>query len=505
MVKYLSLEIKNIKNIKQASLDLPYIPDVYVLAGTNGSGKSTIMNAFAQVIRNSLQELDTTDYDKDSSSVKLSLNGNTDIWVPQDNPDYKWGTNTKRKPKLKEMISGFYEGSIFYGTRFKEWQATSDLQRQNGFETLLVDASDFVVEKLSHILHGNKEHYKNLKRLKNIDVAKEKGFKGMPYFYSTPKGIISQYQMSSGECMLISLLHFVYTSFIRKRKTGHATPIENYLILIDEVELALHPSAVHRLYTFAREELCELYKAIVVFSTHSQEVIRKVPARNLFFIENISGKVEVTSPCYPNYAIRELYTNFGHDFVVLVEDNLSRILVERIFTEENLYKSKLFFVLPIGGWKNVINAYLDMVQRGMVGFSTRLICVIDGDVEKNVREYIEKNKDYKGIPILFLPIPSIEKYLHRKILIESDRAFIKEFGDKYLRVKSLSSIVNDFQTKYSNWADEALNKKFYDEIIYEIISNGVKEAAFLENFSEDIYERVNFDKFKLNLKQQIPF
>ena len=75
MVKYLSLEIKNIKNIKNAVLDLPYIPDVYVLAGTNGSGKSTIMNAFAQVIKNSLQELDATDYDKDSSSVKLSLNG----------------------------------------------------------------------------------------------------------------------------------------------------------------------------------------------------------------------------------------------------------------------------------------------------------------------------------------------------------------------------------------------------------------------------------------------
>ena len=505
MVKYLSLEISNIKNIKHASLDLPYIPDVYVLAGINGSGKSTIMNAFAQAIRNSLQELDATDYENDSSSVKLSLNGNTDIWIPQDNLDYKWGTTTKRKPKLKEMISGFYEGSIFYGTRFNEWQATSDLQRQNGFETLLVDASDFVVEKLSYILHGNIEHYKSLKRLKNIDVAREKGFKGMPYFFSTPKGIISQYQMSSGECMLISLLHFVYTSFIRKRKSGRATPIENYLILIDEVELALHPSAVHRLYKFAKEELCELYKAIVVFSTHSQEVIRRVPARNLFFIENINGEVEVTSPCYPNYAIRELYTNFGHDFVVLVEDNLSRILVERIFTEENLNKSKLCFILPIGGWKNVINAYLDMIRRDMMGFSTRLICVIDGDVKEVVEKYIEKNKDYDGIPRLYLPIPSIEKYLHRKILIESDRVFMKEFGDKYLRVKSLSSIVNDFQTKYSNWKDEALNKKFYDEIIYEIMSIGVNEAAFLENFSEDIYKKVNFDTFKHNLRQKIPF
>ena len=347
--------------------------------------------------------------------------------------------------------------------------------------------------------------YRSLKRLKNINVAREKGFKGMPYFYSTPKGVISQYQMSSGECMLISLLHFVYTSFIRKRKTGYSIPIENYLILIDEVELALHPSAINRLYKFAQEELCELYKAIVVFSTHSQEIIRKVSARNLFFIENMSGEIKVTNPCYPNYAIRELYTDFGHDFVLLVEDNLSRILVERIFTEENLYKSKRYLILPIGGWKNIIDVYLYMIRKHMVGFSTKLICIIDGDVEKKVKEYIEKNKDYSGIPILFLPIPSIEKYLHKKILIENNHNFTKDFGDKYLMVKSLSSIINEFKTKYSNWKDETLNKKFYDDIIYEVISNGAKEDAFLENLSKDIYERVDFDRFKLNLKKKIPF
>jgi len=505
VINYLSLEIDNIKNIKKVNLDIPYVPDVYVLAGTNGSGKSTIMNALAQTIRNSLEELDTPDYDKNTSKVKISLDGISDEWAPQDNSYYKWGTRTKRKPNLKDKIHGFYEGSIFYGTRFKEWQATSDLQKQNGFENQLVNASDFVVEKLSYILHGNKEHYHSLKRLTNISLANERGFKGMPYFYSTPKGIISQYQMSSGECMLISLLHFVFNSFVRKRKKGRAAPIENYLILIDEVELALHPSAVHRLYKFAKEELCELYKAIVIFSTHSQEVIRRVSANNLFFIENKDGYIEVTNPCYPNYAIRELYTNFGHDFVLLVEDDLTRILVERIFIEENLYKSKLYFILPIGGWKNVMDTYLDMVRRDMVGFSTKLICVIDGDVENKVKEYISRNKDYEGIPILFLPLPSIEKYLHKKILIESDSSFIKDFGDKYLRVKSLSSIINDFRSKYSLWKDENMNKRFYDEIIFEITSNGVKEDAFLDSFSKDIYDRVNFDKFRQNLKKKIPY
>jgi len=507
MINYLSLEINNIKNITSAKIDIPCLPDVYVIAGINGSGKSTLMNALAQSFRNSLEMLEPADYDECLSLIKISYNGIYDEWIPQDDDrtGYKWTTKTRRRPKLKDIISGFYEGSIFYGTRFNEWEATSDLQNKDGFESLLIHANNFVIEQLSYILHGNKEHYKDLKRLKSFDVAEEHGFRGMPYFFNTPRGIISQYQMSSGECMLISLLHFVYNAFIRKKGQIDASKNRDWLILIDEVELALHPSAVHRLYKFAKEQLCDIYKAIVIFSTHSQEVIRRVSAGNLFFIENKQGYIEVTNPCYPNYAIRELYTNFGHDFVFLVEDNLARRLLERVFKEENLYKSKLYFILPIGGWRNVLNAYLDMIRRDMVGFSTKLICVIDGDVESEVKEYIRKNKDYESAPILFLPIPSIEKHIHKKIMIESDSVFTKEFGDKYLRVRSLSSIMNDFRSKYSNWSDEALNKKFYNEIITEITSNGIKEDVFLDNFSEDVYGRVDFSKFRENLRKKVPY
>lgn len=143
--------------------------------------------------------------------------------------------------------------------------------------------------------------------------------------------------------------------------------------------------------------------------------------------------------------------------------------------------------------------------RDLVGFSTKLICVIDGDVKDKVKGHIAKNKDYENIPVLFLPIPSVEKYLHKRILADGDRKFSKEFGDKYLSVKSLSSIVNDFSSKYPNYKDESLNKRFYDAILMEIASNGVKEEAFLENLSEGIYGMANFDKFRAGLKQKIPY
>lgn len=55
--------------------------------------------------------------------------------------------------------------------------------------------------------------------------------------------IISQYRMSSGECLTISLLHFIYNSLVR-RSLSRNTPI---LMLIDEIELALHPIAITNL------------------------------------------------------------------------------------------------------------------------------------------------------------------------------------------------------------------------------------------------------------------
>lgn len=46
----LKLEIKNIKNIKHAELDLPFDNGIYTFVGTNGCGKSTLMLCMAQLL-----------------------------------------------------------------------------------------------------------------------------------------------------------------------------------------------------------------------------------------------------------------------------------------------------------------------------------------------------------------------------------------------------------------------------------------------------------------------
>lgn len=56
--------------------------------------------------------------------------------------------------------------------------------------------------------------------------------------------------MSAGENMLISLLHMLNVVIVRPAKSEDVR-----LILIDEIELALHPSAIMRLVDFCKNWL----------------------------------------------------------------------------------------------------------------------------------------------------------------------------------------------------------------------------------------------------------
>lgn len=59
--------------------------------------------------------------------------------------------------------------------------------------------------------------------------------------------------MSSGECLLISLMHFLYNSIVRRSLSAE----KKIIVLIDELELALHPVAVVRLIEFLKELVLE--------------------------------------------------------------------------------------------------------------------------------------------------------------------------------------------------------------------------------------------------------
>ena len=497
----ISLKMKNIKNVESAEMNLPFSKGLYAIVGENGCGKSTIMLALSLMVKTSSAHMLSGDAVSSDSLIEIEADGKFD----------KWYYNAKRKElttgkfrKVKDRYSiaasahfeGFYEGSIFYGCRFDDYNLIDTFMQNEDYKKYLIDADAFVIETLGYILHNSKSYYNGLKKISDKKTATANGFKGIPYFYETKGKIISQYKMSSGECMLISLIDFLNNVIVKNPRRR-----DKLLFLIDEVELALHPSAIDRLVLFLQDLVKKTESELVIyFSTHSAELIHRISARNIYLMENNGGKVDIINPCYPNYAIRNLYIPNGFDFVLLVEDELAKAIVRKVIMANNLSKSKLCCILPAGGCMQMLKLHHDMVTYNTLGVGKSIISIYDGDV----KDSISKKEEYKDLPKCFLPIPSVEKYLKKKLVDEPDRVFIKQIGDRYFTQRSLDDIIADYMNDpRTSKAKDNDGKNLYKVITSNLDRIGISEEEFIKYLADDIYDYENPQKFVETLKKQL--
>ena len=450
----LLIRIHNIKNIKDAQIEIPFDNGIYTIVGSNGCGKSTLMLCMAQLLSNQLSRLAVSDA-KTDSFVEFEVDGNESIWRRSNTP--KWQHFGKR-----HKYNGLYEGSLFYGTRFED---STNIERmiENGriTEHELADADDYVKDKMSYILHGDLIHYRTLKRIKNKLVAQQLNIRNRPYFINVDDHLISQYKMSSGECLLVSLLHFLYNSIVRRSLPDN----QKILVLIDELELALHPMAVLRLIDFLKQLVQGHSNLIIYLSSHSPEVIRTMRPSDLYKVNNIDGKLSIESNCYPSYLIRDLYSNVSPDFLLLVEDELSQLFVNKILSRYSLRASKLIHCVPVGGWQNVLELHKELYTKKVLGVNTSIVSILDGDIES------ELNKEQKKLPHIFLPIPSLEKFLYSVVKENSNPPFKRIINDKYFIVHSLDEIVSQYNKGILNGSKDN-NKNFYSKIRTELENIG---------------------------------
>ena len=120
-------------------------------------------------------------------------------------------------------------------------------------------------------------------------------------------------------------------------------------MLIDELELALHPIAINRLMEYLQKLVNEHSNLVIYLSSHSPEVIRRMRPSSLYRLNNDNGNLTLESNCYPSYLIRDLYSNVSPDFLLLVEDHLAQLVVNRVLSMNNLRSSKLIHCVPVGG------------------------------------------------------------------------------------------------------------------------------------------------------------
>lgn len=499
----IKLTINKIKNINHAELELPMDSGLYAFVGGNGCGKSTLMLALSLMVKTSSAHM-LASYDiSNDSIIDIETETTSDHWhykkgkLTTDKFSYIKGHGSVKGHSAliaSTHIDGFYEGSIFYGCRFDDFDCIDKFMANKSFEDYLTPADDFVAETLGYILHNDKKHYRTLKKIRSRHDAEELGFKGVPYFLGCGLNTISQFRMSSGESMLISLIDFINNLVIKNTRRRN-----KLLFLIDEVELALHPSAIDRLVLFLQDLVKKsTSEMIIYFSTHSAELIHRLNPRNIYLLENDNGELTAINPCYPNYAVRNLYVPNGFDFLLLVEDELAKTLVEKTIRVNNLSKSKLCCILPSGGCTQMLKLHYDIVTYNTLGIGKQVISIYDGDA----KEEINKKEDYAFLRKCFLPVQSIEKYLKEKCIIVKDKAFVKLLGDKYFTQRSLDDIIadyrNDSRTVTSKDND---GKNFYKVLLSNLYKIGITEKDFIKYLCDDIFEYEDMSNFSKTLER----
>ena len=509
MNKKLHVEINNIKGISSLEIDMPLKPDVYAITGINGIGKSTVLSSIApRLVRpinfSMLRPFDYTD----DSFISFTIDENTEKWQPQTNG--RWTCSTS--PTLN--LRGFQEGSITKGTRFSNtssYKTYKKLQRVN--RHYLLPADDFVRENLGLIVHNNKNYYEKLFRIDRNKAEQIYQYRGVPYFLETNNHLLSHFDLSTGEFLLINLLHLLNNLLVR---TNNSEKLN--LILIDEIELALHPSAIKRLVEFMKN-ISHRYNVATYFSTHSLEIIHALPIDNLFYLKQINDDTIVCeTPCYPAYITRDIYSHNGYDVIILVEDDLAEYLVNNFIHKINLDENKRIQVLPVGGYDNTLDLHENFITDRILTESSHIISIIDGDVQDIVRKKIDEDKLWSRIPnnnILFLPIESLEKYLKVQLFDMHNYELMRKIRDRLFKFQTEP---NWFEAQYrenintKKKHDAEQNKPIKNDTEYftngknlfsilsdEYVNNGGKKIEFRKAICQLVIDYNDYTSFEQRL------
>ena len=457
----LVMHIKNVKSVKDLTFSFPLEKGLYAITGENASGKSTLV-ACASCVFFHMPMNEYFGKPSGVASIEFTLGEATRKWEFSDN---KWQGSSSQN---RMLLSGFYEGSVIFGNRFKDTNFNALRALDNIRQEDIEEADEFVRSNLGVILHNDSAYYRKLYSIKE-PIKRSLRLAGHPYFCQVDEGkFISQARMSTGENLLITILHSLNLRRYNRMKYEDGRP---FIVFLDEIELALHASSLRRLLLFLQRISDEL-NAAIFFSTHSLELIRDIKAQNIFYLDRqFDGSIMVTNPCYPAFATRNLYSDdgYGNDVVIFVEDDLAKCILERVLIEKELINNIRIKILPTGGWTNTLVMAHDVVSSKLLLRGTKVIVVLDKDIQSLVPDFLGKHKECKYIAPDYLPVSSLEKYLRQKLVIQVDTALYKKLDNYVFQGRPLSSVLEKYRAEVDYSADTD-GKKLYGVLINELRS-----------------------------------
>jgi len=491
------------KNFEE-NLKVNFTFPITFIVGQNGSGKSSLLHALygapegkysykTEFTKTNVEILKTRIKNKDKTGKV-----NPDYWEPSrplkkynmaDFPDTtddreatktRWNVLNKNVYHLDFRYSlSAYDKYFYFGTKpnTKTIKSKQDLIRKYAPKLRIAFDENKKISYYSRKVYDIKELSNNEKTEIEKRLGKqyvetkflEHNFydrnKGFAIRYKTKNTTYSEAYAGSGETAIVKLVIDLLNA-------------KDYsLILLDEPETSLHPLAQKRLVNFILGQIKEK-KLQVIISTHSPDIIEGMPkeAIKIFYENPESGKVNIIENVHPENAFVHIGRTISDNKVIIVEDILAKMIVEKVIIENG--DSELFEVKYFPNGESIIKKEFMLVYSKEE--SNNHFITFDGDQKANKIKIEELPDNEKSVEKLKEKIKEITKGQDIEFAVDGGRDGGNEEQEIDLMLKYI---------KYHHDNVFFLPRDIPEEIIWDddILEEEIRQQIYTEsNYKEKI-------------------
>lgn len=366
MIRVTNISMENFRGMERVIIG--FHPNMNVIVGINGSGKSSILDCLAILLARLFSKIGLTyasgrifsDLDVSNgkdythNTIQIEYNDEAVKWVMGrsarfSKQKFNMSYNTEVNKFAKHILDGVASGDIqnipfavYYPTNRAVFDIPLRIHRKHDFEQISVYDSALIGKRNDFRIFfewfRKREDYENEVRLsgsvdrysfrdRQLESVRRAianmlpGFSGLKINrYPRLRMVISKSgyelsvnQLSDGEKCLIALIGDL------ARRLAIANPgIDNPLngsaiVLIDEIELHLHPTWQSMMVSFLNKIFpnCQF-----ILTTHSPQVLTHVQKDSIILITRENGKVSIE---HPNYSYGQTVGRLLEDFMGTVE------------------------------------------------------------------------------------------------------------------------------------------------------------------------------------------
>ena len=261
----------------------------------------------------------------------------------------------------------------------------------------------------------------------------------------------SGFNMGAGENALFEIFSTAYEAE------------DGALLIIDEIELGLHEQAQKK-FMEELKKLCFNKKIQIVCTTHSATILQALPPQARFYLEEHTAETVVIKGISPAYATGKLSGKNSRELDIFVEDSIALDLTNTVLSKQ---LRERFDVIDIGSDDAVIRqlsaSYKNKKDR-------EYLVILDGDKSSEYEKHIKKFLNYLETP---KDKASDEAWASKRIIYLPGKQNPEKWLIGEIRKSDINSLAKRWKIKVDDlhtYLDEALSADTHSEY-FSLASN----------------------------------